>query len=274
MRWELTFRIPQFNFEVNFDPCMKNRPSNTEYRWHYYVTTGLLCSCISVLCVVGFLPRVTKCTTDSSWFVKKAAVDLIAKILLSSISNTMTPAACNGVLSDEEKKMVTAVFAPIMTDEVCDVNRLSICLEILENRELSVSIFSLLCLDKRQIVEKLCSLLRYLPASVSCDSATRILEILASVCESSGYWSESKQELLPLVTVLLNGGKLLLAVTVAVWLLQRFVVMWGYTTVYYTLCCILVVCLFLFHTHSFLVFVLVNVDNHDVVFNVIVSFYI
>jgi len=167
---------------------------------------------------------VTKCTTDSSWFVKKAAVDLITKFLSSSKSSTLAPAAYDCVLSDDdEEKVISMMFAPLLSDEACDVSQLSVCLEILENQDLLVLIFSCLHLDKVQIVERLCVLLKCLPISVSCDDETKILEILSSVCESYACWNEAKQQLVQLVTTLLNSGKILSAVVVAVWLLKRFV---------------------------------------------------
>jgi len=169
--------------------------------------------------VVGFLHHVTKCTTDSSWFVRKAAVALISKILSSSL----TSSACSTVLSDEEEKMITTVFAPMMNDEMCDVNRLSICLEILDGRDLLVSVFSLLHLSEAQIVERLCTILNCLPASLSCDGERKVLEILASVCEAYDYLNETEQKVVQLVTTLLNDGKILSAVIVSVWVLKRFV---------------------------------------------------
>jgi len=172
-----------------------------------------------MLCIVGFLPRVTECLTDSSWFVKKAAFDLTSKIIFSIVSNITAAAAC----SDAEDKMLTTVFAPIITDKCCDISRFSICLEVLENRELLVPAFAVLHLDREQIVERLCTILKHLPSSFYCDDVTRILEILSSVCEFSDYWNEANRELLRLVTVLMNDGRILLAVTVAVWLLQRSV---------------------------------------------------
>jgi len=167
---------------------------------------------------------VTKCTTDSSWFVRKAAVDLISKILLGIKSNTFTLTADTNVLSGEEEAIIKAVFAPIVTGGVLDVTQLSVCLEILQNRDLLIVIFSSLYLDKVQIVERLCTVLRYLPARSSCDDETKILEILACVCESHGCWNEAKQELVLLSTTLLNDGKISSAVAVALWLLKRFVV--------------------------------------------------
>jgi len=174
--------------------------------------------------VIGFLPHVTECLTDSSWFVKKAAIDLISKIVSSIVSNTTATTACSDVLSDVEEKMLTAVFAPVITDKDCDISQLSICLEVLENRELLVRILVLLRVDRRQIVKRLCTVVKLLPTSFSCYDVTRILDVLASASQSSDYWNEAKQQLLSLVTVLMNDGKILLAVTVAAWLLQRFVV--------------------------------------------------
>lgn len=173
----------------------------------------------------GFLPHVTKCTADTSWFVKKAAVNLISKIILSSKCNSSTPATYSGgAQTDEEEKVITTVFAPIMTDGVRDVNQLSVCLEILENRDVPCLIFSCLRLDKMQIVERLCALLRCLPSCSSCDSEMRILEILAAVCESYDFWNEARQELVLLTkTLLLHDDKILSAVAVAAWLLKRFV---------------------------------------------------
>jgi len=155
--------------------------------------------------------------------VKKAAIDLISKFLLSSKSSILAPAAYNSVLSGDEEKVISMVFAPLLTDEVCDVDQLFICLEILENRDLLVPIFSCLHLNKVQIVERLCMLLKGLPISLSCDDETRILETLSAVCESYACWNEAKQQLIHLVTTLLNNGKILSAVVVAVWLLKRFV---------------------------------------------------
>ena len=173
--------------------------------------------------VAGFLPHVTKCTMDSSWFVKKAAVDVISKILSNSKPNTLNSAACNTILSDEEQEMIATVFAPMMTDEICDVNQFSVCLEILNSRDLLISVCSLLHLDKAQIVERLCILLNCLSASLSCDGEKRVLDILASVCEAYEYLSEAKQRMVQLVTTLLSDGKILSAVIVAVWVLERFV---------------------------------------------------
>ena len=177
------------------------------------------CIVVGVL-VVGFLHYVTKCTTDSSWFVKKAAVDLISKILSSVRSNTSASA---GILSDEEEKMIAIVFAPMMLDQMCDVSRLSVCLDILDSRDLLISVFSFLHLDQVQIVERLCVILNCLPVSLCCDSERRVLEILTSVCEAYSCFNEAKLKLLQLVTTLLNDGRILSAVIVAVWMLRRFV---------------------------------------------------
>jgi len=187
-------------------------------------TERLSSFCIVVsMFVVGFLHYVTKCTTDSSWFVKKAAVDLISKILSSSKSNASASSLCTVILTDEEEKMIASVFAPIITAEMCDVNQLSICLEILDSRDLLISIFLFLRLDKVQIVERLCILLNRLPASLSCDCERRVLEILASVCEACDCLNEAKQQLVQLVMTLLDNGRILSAVIVAVWVLRRFV---------------------------------------------------
>jgi len=156
--------------------------------------------------------------------VKKAAVDLISKILSSTKSDHPVLTAHDGFLSDEDQKIITAVFAPvIMTDKGCDMKQLSVCLEILEKRDLATAIFSFLLLDRVQIVQQLCSLLKYLPTCPSCDNETKILEILASVCESYSCWNEARHDLVILVIALLNDGKILSAVAVAVWLLKRFV---------------------------------------------------
>jgi len=174
-----------------------------------------------LLLFVGLLPYVARCTCDSSWFVKKAAIDLITRILSSC---KLTTSAIDNVLSDEERKMIATMFAPMITEEVCDISQLSVCLEVLKNQELSVLTFSCLRLDKTQIVKRLCSLFEHLPIGLSCDRETRILEILASVSKSYGYWKEAKQDIVQLVTTQLNKSKILAAVTLAVWLLSRFVV--------------------------------------------------
>jgi len=178
---------------------------------------------ISICCVTGFLRHVADCTTDSSWFVKKAAINLISKILSSGISNTPALSACNGGLSDEEEKMITTVFAPLITDIVHDLDQLSVCLELLDNREALMLILSYLRLDKQHVVQRLCTLLKYPASRSSRDDETRILEILSSVCEACDDWNAAQQELMLLVTDLLNDGKVLSAVVVAVWLLRRFV---------------------------------------------------
>ena len=175
------------------------------------------------LCVVGYLHHVTKCTSDSSWFVKKAAVDLILTFLSSSKSSTLALAAYSGDLSEEDEKIISTVFTPLLTDEVHDVNSLSVCLEILENRDLLVLIFSCLRLDKVQIVERLCMLLKGLPTCLYGNDEVKILEIMSSVCGSYGCWNEAKPELVQLVSTLLNDGNIFSAVVVAVWLLKRFV---------------------------------------------------
>jgi len=183
--------------------------------WYYY--------CVLVWYILGYLPRVEKCTTDSSWFVKQAAVDLITKILSSCIVNTSLQDVYKNVLSDEEEKMITTVFAPMMTDEGCDANQLSICLEILQNGELLNLIFSCWHLDKVQIVERLCTLLKLLPTCLLCDNERKILEVLSSVCDTYDYWTEAKRELILLAAALMNDGRILSAVVVAVWLTERFV---------------------------------------------------
>ena len=120
--------------------------------------------------------------------------------------------------------MAATVLAPIMSDAAVDVSWVSVCLEILENWELSASICPLLRLDQRQVVERLCKLLGFLPRCQSCDNELRLLEIVSSVVgEASDCWNEAVQELLVLVRVLINDGKVLSAVALAVWLLERFV---------------------------------------------------
>ena len=173
--------------------------------------------------VVGFLSCVTKCTADSSWFVKKAAADLISNILSSTKSNTSSSATYSGILFEEEEKMIATVFAPMMSDEVYDFSQLSVCLEILDSRDSLISTFSILHLDKQQIVERIYILLNCLPASLSCKSERRLLEILASVCEAYDCLVEANQKLVELVTTLVNNGKILLAVVVGVWILARFI---------------------------------------------------
>lgn len=174
---------------------------------------------------LGFLPHVIKCTSDRSWFVKSAATDLISKILSSMKSSGLESFADddNVILSHEEQKLMATVFAPLITDEALDSDGLSVCLEILEKLDLSLWVFSYLCLDKIQLVERLCVLLKYLPASLNCDTEIRLLDTLTFVCESRACLNEAKMKLVQLVTTLLNDGKVLSAVALAAWLLKRFV---------------------------------------------------
>ena len=165
-------------------------------------------------------------------------MNLISNILLiSSTSDTTAASTCNSNvvgLSVEEEQMSATVFSPIMTDGVDDISRVSVFLEVLENRELSASVCQLLRLDRRQVVGRLCTLLRSLPScQSSCDDVLRLLEIVSSVSEACDWWNEAIQELVLLVTVLMNDGKILSAVALAVWLLERFVAVRACIILYY-----------------------------------------
>jgi len=181
---------------------------------------------VFVLCL-GFLRGVEKCLTDSSWFVKKAAVDLVSELLCNPDTSAVT--AFDVALSEEERNIVAVLFAPVITDVTCDTDKLTVCLDVLEKLDLSISLLSFLNLDTVQVLaQRLCITLRHLPIStgMSCTTELRILAIIDSLCESCGDDDNDtdavKHEMLQLIVTMLNEGRVLSVVAVAVWLLKRF----------------------------------------------------
>lgn len=172
----------------------------------------------SVSAVVGLILQSLE---DSSWFVSKASVSLISRIL----HNTETSG--EGSLSTALLKHVLSCLD--LKDPAVALNRLrfTACMQILESVCSEAACYSRLCdiLPHDALVSQLCFAIESSADEQMHERCTAVLQVMSALWQLDRCRDNLYEKLSELSQKLLLSSHLSMAMETAAWILERFVVL-------------------------------------------------
>ena len=171
--------------------------------------------------VSAFVGLILQSLEDSSWFVSKASVSLISRIL----HNTVTSG--EGSLPTVLLKHVLSCLD--LKDSAVALNRrrFAACMQVLENVCSEAVCYSQLCgiMPHDALVRQLCSAIESSADEQINERCTAVLHVMSALWQLNKCRDKLYEKLSELSQKLLLSSHLSMAMETAAWILERFVVL-------------------------------------------------
>lgn len=174
--------------------------------------------CKSVSAVVGLILQSLE---DSSWFVSKASVSLVSRILHNTVTSGL------GSLPTALLKHVLGCLDLKDSAVALSRQRFTACMQILESVCSEAVCYSWLCdiMPQDALVSQLCLAIESSADEQMNERCTAVLQVLSALWQLNMCRDELYEKLSELSQKLLLSSHLSMAMETAAWILERFVVL-------------------------------------------------